>query len=154
MRLLGGGGSLLYDLTLATPPRFGPLKPSSLSSELKSAAFCNKIHTKPSIPLTYEDRLQATDLLPISFWHEYLDLTFLFKMFNGLVCVSEEIIPERKHGNIRTTRATSNSDIITFRIRKCRTVIFQGSFMNRSNSKSLEHSSCRTEIPVSHFTTI
>ena len=33
--------------------------------------------------LTYEDRLQATDLLPISFWHEYLDLTFFFKMFNG-----------------------------------------------------------------------
>ena len=82
--------------------------------------------------LTYEDRLQATDLLPISFWHEYLDLTFFFKLFNGLVCVSEEIIPERKHRNIRTTRATRNSDIITFRIRKCRTVTFQGSFMNRT----------------------
>jgi hypothetical protein len=82
--------------------------------------------------LTYEDRLQAIDLLPISFWHEYLDLTFFFKMFNGLACVSEEIIPERKHGNLRTTRATSNSDIITFRIRKCRTVSFQGSFMNRT----------------------
>ena len=82
--------------------------------------------------LTYEDRLQATDLLPISFWHEYLDLTFFFGMFNGLVCVSEEINPERKHGNLRTTRAMSNSDIITFRIRECRTVTFQGSFMNRT----------------------
>jgi hypothetical protein len=68
--------------------------------------------------LTYEDRLQATDLLPICYRHEYLDLTIFFKMFNGLVCVSKEIIAERKHGNIRTTRATSNSDIITFRIRK------------------------------------
>jgi hypothetical protein len=83
--------------------------------------------------LTYECRLQATDLVPIiSFWHEYLDLTFFFKTVNWLVCVNEEITPEGKHGNTRTTRATSNSDIITFRIRKCKTVTFQGWFTNRT----------------------
>ena len=46
--------------------------------------------------VAYGDCLQATNLLPVSFSHEYLDLTFFFKMVNGMVCVSEEIIPERK----------------------------------------------------------
>ena len=39
--------------------------------------------------VTYEDPLQATNLLPVSFWHEYLDLTFFFKMkVNGMVWCS------------------------------------------------------------------
>ena len=82
--------------------------------------------------VTYEDRLQATNLLPVSFWHEYLDLTFFFKMVNGMVCVSEEIIPERKLACKRITRTISNPDTSIFRTRKCNTMTFQGSFVNRT----------------------
>ena len=82
--------------------------------------------------VTYEDRLQATNLLPVCFWHEYLDLTFFCKMVNGMVCVSEEIIPERKLACKRITRATSNPDTIMFKTRKCNTTTFQGSFVNRT----------------------
>ena len=54
-------------------------------------------------------------------------------MVNGMmVCVSEEIIPERKLACKRITRATSNPDTIMFRTRKCNTMTFQGSFVNRT----------------------
>ena len=82
--------------------------------------------------VTYEDRLQATNLLPVSFWHGYLDLISFLKMINGMVCVSEEIIPKRKLGNKRITRATSNPETIIFRTKKSNTITFQGSFVNRT----------------------
>ena len=53
-------------------------------------------------------------------------------MVNGMVCVSEEIIPERKLTCKRITRATSNPDTIMFRTRKCNTMAFQGSLVNRT----------------------
>ena len=80
----------------------------------------------------YEDRLQATNLLPVSFWHGYLDLIFFLRMINGMVCVSEEIIPKRKLGSKRVTRATSNPETIKFRTKKSNTITFQGSFVNRT----------------------
>jgi hypothetical protein len=82
---------------------------------------------------TYKYRLIESKLLPLSFWHEYLDLVLLFKMMNGLVDVSDDIIPERiVIGNSRRTRATSNPESILLRETKCRTVTFQRSFINRS----------------------
>ena len=53
-------------------------------------------------------------------------------MINGMVCVSEEIIPKRKLGSKRITRATINPETIIFRIRKCNTITFQGSFVDRT----------------------
>ena len=67
-----------------------------------------------------------------SFWNEYLDLVFLFKMMYGLVHVSDDVIPEKNIGNTRGTRATSNPDTILLHETKCRTVTFQRSFSNRS----------------------
>ena len=80
----------------------------------------------------YKNRLKASKLLPLSFWNEYLDFVFLFKMTNGLVHVSDDIIPERNVGKTRRTRATSNLESILLRETKCRTVTFQRSFINRS----------------------
>ena len=42
---------------------------------------------------TYEDRLRSLDLLPISYWHEYLDLMFFFKAINNFITVSDDVLP-------------------------------------------------------------
>ena len=36
---------------------------------------------------SYKDRLIKLDLLPVSYWHEYLDMVFFFKSVTGLVKV-------------------------------------------------------------------
>ena len=42
---------------------------------------------------SYQDRLISINLLPISYWHEYLDITFFFKAINGLYSVSSDVLP-------------------------------------------------------------
>ena len=37
---------------------------------------------------SYKDRLIKLDLLPVFFWHEYLDIIFIFKSVTGLVKVN------------------------------------------------------------------
>ena len=43
--------------------------------------------------VTYKTRLQLTNLLPISYWHEYLDMVFFYKAVNNLVFVDSEALP-------------------------------------------------------------
>ena len=50
---------------------------------------------------TYRERLMNVNLLPISYWHEFLDMIFLFKVVTGTVRVSSSV-PSR------TTRSNSN----------------------------------------------
>ena len=50
---------------------------------------------------TYGDRLMNLSLLPIFYWHEFLDMIFLFKVVTGTVRVSSSV-PSR------TTRSNSN----------------------------------------------
>ena len=42
---------------------------------------------------SYKDRLIKLDLLPVSYWHEYLDMVFFFKSVIGLVKVNPTVIP-------------------------------------------------------------
>ena len=42
---------------------------------------------------SYQERLIKADLLPISYWHEYLDIIFFFKVVNGLIGVNPDVIP-------------------------------------------------------------
>ena len=44
---------------------------------------------------TYKERLIYLDLLPISYWHEFLDLMFFYKAISGLVLVSSDVLPEQ-----------------------------------------------------------
>ena len=44
---------------------------------------------------SYKDRLMSIDILPICYWHEFLDLVFFFKATNSIVCVSHDVLPER-----------------------------------------------------------
>ena len=59
---------------------------------------------------TYRERLVSLGLLPLSYWHEYLDLVFFFKAVNGLVDVSHDVLPE-VISETRTTRSSSGNQI-------------------------------------------
>ena len=45
---------------------------------------------------SYKDRLIKLDLLPMSYWHEYLDMVFFFKSVTGLVKDNPTVIPTRR----------------------------------------------------------
>ena len=79
---------------------------------------------------TYGDRLMNLNLLPISYWHEFLDMTFFFKVVTGTFRVSPSVIPQVLV--TRTTRSNSNRNVTHFISRKCNTVTFQRSFFNRT----------------------
>jgi len=65
------------------------------------------------------------NLLPNSYWHEFLDMIFLFKVVTGTLRVSPSV-PSR------TTRSNSNRNVNHFISRKCNTLTFQRSFFNRT----------------------
>ncbi|CAB3998163.1 Hypothetical predicted protein [Paramuricea clavata] len=50
--------------------------------------------------VSYKDRLISTELLPLSYWHEYLDLMFFFKAITGIVSISQNSLPERIAPNL------------------------------------------------------
>jgi hypothetical protein len=67
--------------------------------------------------LSYKDRLISTELLPNSYWHEYLDSVFFFKAITGIVSISQNTFPERITP-ARVTRSSANDNAIAFRQRK------------------------------------
>ena len=75
---------------------------------------------------TYGDRLMNLNILLISYWHEFLDMTFFFNVVTGSFRVSPSIIPQVLV--TRTTRSNSNRNVTHFISRKCNTVTFQRSF--------------------------
>ena len=70
------------------------------------------------------------NILPISYWHEFLDMTFFFKVVTGPFIVSPSVIPQVLV--TRTTRSNSNRNVTHFISRKCNSVTFQRSFFNRT----------------------
>ena len=66
---------------------------------------------------TFKERLVLSNLIPISYWHEYLDVLFFFKSINKHVFLSENTIPTRPN-------------IASFKTSKCCTTTFQRSFIN------------------------
>ena len=76
---------------------------------------------------TYGDTLMNLNLLPISYWHEFLDMIFFFKVVTGTVRVSPSVLPQVLV--TRSTRSDSNRNVTHFISRKCRTVTFQKSFL-------------------------
>ena len=59
---------------------------------------------------SYKDRLIKLDLLPVSYWHEYLDMVFFFKSVTGLVKVNPTVIPTRRVLS-RATKSSSNTNV-------------------------------------------
>ena len=80
---------------------------------------------------SYKDRLIQLNLLPLKYWHEYLDINWA--CWNYSNCNLTVVTP-RICASTRATRFTSNPDITLFLIRCCKTTIFQKSFFNRTSS--------------------
>ena len=79
---------------------------------------------------TYKDRLISLDLLPITYWHEYLDIMFFFKAVNNIITVSNEVLPQPIIPS-RLTRTSVDTNLLSFRPRKCKTLTYQRSFFIR-----------------------
>ena len=45
------------------------------------------LHLPFSTTISYSTRLQTLDLLPIGYWHEFLDIVFFYKIVHGLITV-------------------------------------------------------------------
>ncbi len=78
----------------------------------------------------YKTRLASLRILPLSYWHEYLDIVYLFKCTHGFV--KTDILPEKVDSitSTRNLRSTNNS-IITYKVPKARTLCHQNSYMVR-----------------------
>ena len=75
---------------------------------------------------TYKQKLILSNLIPISYWHEYLDVLFFFKSINKHVFLSDpfktiqanKILPKSKHCKLQDFQM--------------RTTTFQRSFINKT----------------------
>ena len=91
-----------------------------------------KLILKPSFRcnVTYKTRLQLTKLLPISFWHEFLDIVLFYKAVNNLVFKDSEVLPAT--GQSTRSTGSSSSNAITYISKRSRTVTYQRSFFIRA----------------------
>ena len=79
--------------------------------------------------VSYCKRLQLLDLIPLCYWHKFLDLIFYFKCVTGIVTVNGSILPSIQSKE-RPTRST-DPDCLKFITPKCKTTTYQKSFMSR-----------------------
>ena len=94
-----------------------------------------KLILKPSFrcEVTYKTRLQLTNLLPISFWHEFLDIVFFYNAVNNLVFKDSEALPATRQST-RSTGSSSSRNVITYISKRSRTVTYQRSFFIRARA--------------------
>ena len=79
--------------------------------------------------VTYKTRLQVINLLPISYWHEFLDIVFFYKAVDNLVLIDSEVLPATRQST-RSTRSSS-TNAITYIPKQSRTVTYQLIFHTR-----------------------
>ena len=80
--------------------------------------------------VTYKTCLQPTNLLPISYWHKFLNIVFFHKAVNNLVFIDSEALPATRQST-RSIRPSS-SNAITYIPKRSRTVTYQRSFFIRA----------------------
>ena len=80
--------------------------------------------------VTYKSCVQLTNLIPVSYWQEFLDIVFFYKAVNNLVFIDSEALPSSR----QSTRSTRSSSInaITYIPKRSRTVTYQRSFFMRA----------------------
>ena len=81
---------------------------------------------------SYQDRLIQCNLLPISYWHEMMDLAFLYKATNGLIDIDRSILPTIRR-SARVTRSCHASNATIYTTKRCRTLTYQRSFFIRTS---------------------
>ena len=87
------------------------------------------LHLPFSTTMSYSTRLQTLNLLPVCYWHEFLDMVLFYKIINDLISVHPTIRP-----TIRSSRPTrsSTSKNPKFVVPKCKTVTHQRSYIIRT----------------------
>ena len=70
------------------------------------------------------------DLLPITYWHEYLDIFLLYKIINNYTYIDDSARPVISGSGI--TRSETNDNRIKFLIPYAKTVTFQSSYFIRA----------------------
>ena len=60
--------------------------------------------------VTYKTCLQPTNLLPISYWHKFLNIVFFHKAVNNLVFIDSEALPATRQST-RSIRPSSSNAI-------------------------------------------
>ena len=77
--------------------------------------------------ISYKERLQILGIIPLCYWHEYLDIVYIFK---NLINDSDSNISVKV--STRETRRASNGTFLN--VGKCRTVNYQNSYYIRAAS--------------------
>ena len=70
---------------------------------------------------------KLTNLIPMSYWHEFLDIVFFFKAINGLIYIDNDVIPAISEAT-RATRSSRNTNAVTFIPKRCKTATYQSTF--------------------------
>jgi hypothetical protein len=109
--------SLLYfsSLPVVVQPQYRgstPLKPNFYYKYVTNCLLFQQLH-----------------LLPICYWHEYLDLILFFKITHGLLKTSASPVIQSSR---RTTRSNS-SNTVKYVIPRCKTTSYQKSFLVRTS---------------------
>ena len=77
----------------------------------------------------YKERVISLNLLPICYWHEFLDLVFFYKATHNIISLDPSVLPIVR-SSTRTTRISARSTQLFER--KCRTTTYQKSFFVRT----------------------
>ena len=78
----------------------------------------------------YQQRLLLLDLIPLCYWHEFLDIILFYKLTPGHVSIDTDLLPSPTNVNIRETKS-SDPDHLTFTTKQCKTTTYQTSYLNR-----------------------
>ena len=76
----------------------------------------------------YKSRLQTLHLLPVCYWHEYLDLVHFFKVVNGITTSSFVLNAK----NFSCTRSSSKTKGVKYETPRCKTTTYQRSYWIRT----------------------
>ena len=77
--------------------------------------------------VTYKERLIKTGLLPLTYWHEYLDLVYIYK---SLLMSNDALLTVKL--TRRVTRRNESPEQIILNIPRANTLTFQNSFYCRA----------------------
>jgi hypothetical protein len=82
--------------------------------------------------ITYKSRLVTLKILPLSYWHECLDVLFLLKCKGGFTIIDVDIMREQTNKVHLTMSLRSVSDsLITYHVPKTKTLCQQNSYVVR-----------------------
>ena len=80
----------------------------------------------------YRDRLLATNLLPLSYWHEYLDVVFFYKANHDIFNIDKKILPLPQPQGQRQTRSF-NPNSHKYKIPTYKTSTYEKSYKIRTS---------------------